>query len=155
MTPPIPPQISPDLSPERGSDFYKFMFAVRNARKRSEKNGEEFGLDQEDCLALWTRCQGRCEVTGIPFEYEKSGVKHERRPYAPSLDRIESSKGYIVDNVRVVCVAVNLAMNQWGEKVLLNIAISILRRRCHPPIIYEMSKDGSVRHVSDEEESLY
>jgi hypothetical protein len=43
-------------------------------------------------------------------------------PFAPSVDRRLSSGGYTEDNVRLVCVAVNFAMGQWGEDVFLHLA---------------------------------
>jgi hypothetical protein len=45
-----------------------------------------------------------------------------RHPYAPSLDRIECSKGYTASNTRLVCVAVNFGMNEWGEDVYRELA---------------------------------
>ena len=46
-------------------------------------------------------------------------VKH---PFAPSLDRISSQGGYTADNVRLVCIAVNFGMGQWGEELYLTFA---------------------------------
>lgn len=45
-------------------------------------------------------------------------VSKGRRPLAPSIDRIDSSLGYTRQNCRIVCAAVNYAMNVWGEDVL-------------------------------------
>lgn len=102
--------------------FYGFLKAVRSSRKRASVKGLPFELSQSDIRALWERCGGKCEITGIPFDFDLLEAKHARRPYAPSLDRINNDLGYSIDNLRVVCVAVNLAMNQWGEAVLLRIA---------------------------------
>ena len=78
--------------------------------------------------ALWLRSGGRCELTLIPFDLVNvDGFK--RRPYAPSLDRIDSAKGYRVDNCRLVVVVANLAINEWGEDVFARVARAFLRRR--------------------------
>jgi hypothetical protein len=105
--------------------FYQFMRCVHSARKRAGRRGMEAELTLEMARALWARCGGRCELTGIAFDFTPGG-RHERRPFAPSLDRRDSSRGYTQENVRVVCVAVNLAMNQWGEAVLLKVARGLL-----------------------------
>ncbi len=42
------------------------------------------------------------------FNYEP------RNPKAMSLDRINPSKPYTNDNVRFVCLWINLAMSNWG-----------------------------------------
>lgn len=69
---------------------------------------------------MWIRAAGACEVTGIPFSLDRG--ESGRRPYAPSLDRRDSSGGYTSENCRLVCVAVNVAMNEWGAELLLRIA---------------------------------
>lgn len=48
-------------------------------------------------------------------DFDKCPVRH---PFAPSLDRIDSSKGYTLSNTRLVCVASNFCMNQWGDGVI-------------------------------------
>jgi hypothetical protein len=109
----------------QGDEYFGFLKAVRSARKRAAIKGLPFDVKPADARLLWDRCGGKCEVTGIPFDFELMAAKHSRRPYAPSLDRRDNALGYSVENVRVVCVAVNLAMNQWGEAVLLRIAAAL------------------------------
>ena len=91
------------------------------AERRAFARGIAFDLTPEDLIHLYDRCAGHCEVTGIPFDmqYRPSG---RRRPYAPSIDRIRSDGGYTLENVRIVCVAANGAMNEWGEDVLARLA---------------------------------
>lgn len=36
----------------------------------------------------------------------------------PSIDRIDSNKGYVRGNIRIVCYIANLAMSQFGEGAL-------------------------------------
>ena len=43
-------------------------------------------------------------------------------PIAPSIDRRLSAGGYAPDNVRLVCVAVNFGLGQWGDEVFLSLA---------------------------------
>lgn len=60
-------------------------------------------------------------MTGIPFHLENRGTSR-RNPYAFSMDRIEPMKGYTIGNVRLVLLSVNLAMNEFGEGHLREIA---------------------------------
>ena len=70
---------------------------------------------------MLNRADGRCELTGVLFEYTvRPGVR--ARPLIPSLDRIDPQKGYIKENLRVVCYAVNAAINEWGDGVFEIIA---------------------------------
>lgn len=68
---------------------------------------------------------GRCALTGIKFDFAPVGFG-KKRPFAPSIDRVLSSAPYKVGNVRLVCVAVNVALNQWGDEVLRTVAKGML-----------------------------
>jgi len=59
---------------------------------------------------------GFCERTGIRFVHEP------RHPHAPSIDRIDSSRGYSDDNVQIVCLQYNMAKNHWTDEQLLDLA---------------------------------
>lgn len=90
-----------------------FARAKQNARVR--KGGIPFDISRDDIIRLLEAANWRCAVTGVLFSTEKiSG----RAPFAPSIDRVDSAKGYTPDNCRVVCVAANYAMNIWGDDVL-------------------------------------
>ena len=65
-------------------------------------------------MTVWERCEGRCAVSGLEFSEVQVGGGRARRPYAPSLDRIDTRRGYEPDNVRLVCAVANFAMNAWG-----------------------------------------
>ena len=97
------------------------------ARARARRAGLQV-LTMQEFEALVARAGGRCEVSGIRFSMERA--KHHRKAmWSPSIDRIDNSRGYEADNCRLVCVAVNLALNEFGEDVLTRIAISLLQRR--------------------------
>lgn len=81
-------------------------------------------LHEEQLQRAYARSHGRCELTGIKFSFSPYGGK--RAPFAPSFDRIDASKPYTPSNIRVVCFAVNVALNQWGEDVFRSICTSYL-----------------------------
>lgn len=100
-----------------------YTYCKRNAKAR----GIAFDLTRADLAAMWARCRGRCELTGIKLDVLRvTGCK--RRPMAPSIDRIDSRAGYAPGNCRLVCVAVNLAVNEWGDDLFARIAKGYLRR---------------------------
>lgn len=89
-----------------------FWRAQKNAKLRSL----EFLLSRDDYDSIVTRASGSCEVTSIPFSLLTSAGCN-RRPFAPSLDRIDSALGYTPANCRLVCGIVNAALGAWGEGV--------------------------------------
>lgn len=70
--------------------------------------------------------KGVCELTGIPFDFGPSKNTYLNK-CAPSLDRINSNKGYTKDNVRVVLCAVNNALGQYSDEEILPILKALVR----------------------------
>jgi hypothetical protein len=102
-----------------------YYMAARNSQQR----GIEFKLSTNDLLRLANRADGQCEITGIRFEVVETSRKWDRQPWTASIDRIDCSKGYTFDNCRLVCAAVNVALNSWGESVLERIVDAMVERR--------------------------
>lgn len=85
-------------------------------------------IEAADVARLLADSGGRCSLTALPFTYSRD--KDQRvRPWFPSVDRIDPRRGYTRDNVRLVCVIVNLALNRFGESALLRMATALSRRR--------------------------
>jgi hypothetical protein len=97
----------------------RFLTLISASRVRSRKKGLEHDLDINWALAKWEQQKGCCLITGIQLEIDtplRSSSK-DLNPFSPSLDRIRCDGGYTKDNTRIVCVAVNLAMNRFGVEV--------------------------------------
>lgn len=110
--------------------------ARQNARGRRKI---EFSLVIPDAYEMLCASNWRCAVTGMRFSFE---VIAGKRPFAPSIDRIDSSIGYVKSNCRIVSVAANYAMNVWGAEVLHRMIASVRKqpRKASPnvsPIIVE------------------
>ena len=93
---------------------------VARARDNARKKGMAFDLTPEFAETLWK--DGRCAVTGRSFSVQPFPDALVKHPFAPSIDRKLSSGGYTKDNARLVCVAVNFGMGQWGQEVFLELA---------------------------------
>jgi hypothetical protein len=84
----------------------------------------EFSLDPQNISERIAK--GVCEATGLPFDMAPGPDKHHANPWAPSLDRRDSSKGYTQSNVQVVVSAYNYAKQEWSADVLLKLARAII-----------------------------
>lgn len=94
-----------------------------NVTARAKKKGG--GVDIKVLQHIAARACGRCEVSGMPF-YTGEDSRH---PQQPSIDRIDSSRGYEADNLRMVCLAVNYCMSHWGERVFYAIASAVVAKK--------------------------
>jgi len=102
--------------------------AIRSAMDRMFKAGGNPSDIIPVIDVLFERANGCCEVSGIPFSDEYDGPAR-RRPWVPTVDRIDASKGYEPDNIRLVCCAVNIALNDWGDDVFNRMVDAAYRKR--------------------------
>ena len=63
---------------------------------------------------------GKCEVTGIAFDYDNK-FNTCKNPLSPSIDRIDSTKGYSKDNARIVLWQYNLMRGELTDDQLFDI----------------------------------
>lgn len=75
---------------------------VSRKKAHCKKNGIEFNLSYEHLLSRWEGQDGKCFYTSDKLEIIRFRTK-EQKAYSPSLDRVDSSKGYIDGNV-VWCI---------------------------------------------------
>lgn len=116
--------------------FDEYALSIANAvgdlasttRKRAKLKGWDCDIDRAYIEQAIEAQDFTCAMTGIRFDVSPHPVAN-KRPWAPSVDRIDRSKGYTRDNVRIICAAVNLAMNVWNEDVLIAIAEGIIGTR--------------------------
>lgn len=119
------------LAGERGiphvdTDFIRSLHF--RAMRRAKRKNVEWSLTAQDVAGMWAASKGRCALTGIHFDEANAG-RFARRPWVPSLDRIDASKGYTTQNTRLICCAMNFALNSWGEEIFERIAREFLARR--------------------------
>lgn len=95
-----------------------FKYYLRNTVKKRQI----VDINSEYLKELWNQQKGICPYTGInliPQLLSKSVNKDNPFIYA-SLDRIDSSKGYIKGNVEFVSIGINLLKNKFSKEVTIN-----------------------------------
>ena len=68
-------------------------------------------------------------LTHLAFRETSVGEGKARRPFAPSLDRIDPGEPCSRRNCRLVLQAVNFALKAWGDDVFLAIAGGAIKVR--------------------------
>lgn len=96
----------------------RFAYYINNTvRKR-----QEVTIDEEYLKNLWETQQSICPYTGIKLSLRTQETKiNHNTPYIyASLDRIDSSLGYIPGNVEFVSSGINLLKNKFSKKSVLD-----------------------------------
>lgn len=95
-------------------------------RVTAKERGIPFDVTPSEIYKMMRATKFRCSVSGIGLT-RKAGANAEPDPWSASLDRIERRHGYTRDNVRVVCLIANLAMNRWGYDALTRLSRAVVR----------------------------
>lgn len=116
-------------------DHGRYRRLFTKTRANAQQRDIYFGLTETEFTWLVRRSRGRCELSGIHFDfgYDLAAMKGSRRPFAPSIDRIDSQRGYTVDNCRIICVIANYALGGWGLETLLLFARGLVERSSPTP----------------------
>lgn len=95
---------------------------LQKIKKRAIKKGLHFNLTEEWIIEKLDR--GRCEATGLPFVFDKDPYIN---PYYPSIDRVDSNKGYTINNCQMVCHMFNIAKAEHNEEVFAHWALHYVK----------------------------
>lgn len=91
--------------------------------ERAKKRGLAVNINKEYLHELWDAQNGKCAISGIDMTYISNCG---RIPTNVSVDRIDSSKGYIKGNIQLVCMAVNQMKNDLDMQTLLTFCNAII-----------------------------
>jgi hypothetical protein len=80
----------------------------------------------EDLVNLYYDQNGRCALTGIIMTWEYNNLR------TLSIDRIDSSKGYIPGNIQLVCQFINIAKKHYSNNECLDILKEIVTEPTKP-----------------------
>ena len=94
------------------------LISTMHINKQGKRATMEKTITVEDILPILEA--GHCQLTGLPFDFMPTN-KTYKNPHAPSLDRIDSQKGYTKENCRIVLSAVNDALGEYDDEIALPI----------------------------------
>lgn len=107
--------------------FWKeFVKKSVGEKARASRRNLKFDLTIEDAWNLYLKQKGKCALSGIPigfcqsFTTDKYGYKKKWLNTA-SLDRIDSKKDYILENVQWVHKDINIMKNVFNQEYFINI----------------------------------
>lgn len=96
--------------------FEKIHGSYWNHIKATAKNRNlEFNLNIENVWDLYLLQNKKCKISGIDIVFGKSHTKER----TASLDRINSSKGYVIENVQWVHKKINMMKQSLSDEELI------------------------------------
>lgn len=105
---------------KRNGDWIKEVKRIpirvfNRARQSAEKRGMPFNL-----TVKWVenKIKEGCAITRQPFDLSTTA----HRPFSPSIDRKDSSRGYTIANCHIVYLIYNYAKNEFSHKDVLKLA---------------------------------
>lgn len=102
------------------SDIRTYLF--NSAKSRAKQRHIEFSISIDDIIV-----SEKCPILDIPLKYNR-GVKKDN---SYSLDRIDSSKGYIKGNIWVISLRANRIKNDATPQELRLIADRVEEKLCN------------------------
>lgn len=100
-------------SNNRMDGYSKFKYHYRTIKNRYK----EINVTIDDLKNQWDKQNGICEFTGVQLILS-TYTKIEKNPInAASLDRIDSSRGYLKDNIRWVSRSINWMKNDMSDEM--------------------------------------
>lgn len=83
---------------QRGQNFdFRLKALLYTSRQRAKEKEREHTLTLDDLKSIYPH-NGLCPIFGFKLEWNSKGF----RETSPSIDRIDSSKGYTIDNVQII-----------------------------------------------------
>lgn len=95
------------------------------ARQRSKRLEVPCAITEQEIDILLAEM--KCSITGLPLSFDRVGDGDSlKNPWAPSLDRIERSLGYVSGNVRVVCWIFNHMRCDYSDEDIMVVAKALV-----------------------------
>ena len=93
----------------RISNTYRsYLNNLFNQSKRSNKVSRqlEWRITVDDLVKLWEEQGGRCAISGVFLTHHKDGSG--TKEWNVSIDRIVNTRGYLPENIQLVCYRANM-----------------------------------------------
>lgn len=112
-------------STNRKDGYTKYRYHFRNISSRNK----ELDITVEDLKEVWENQKGVCPYLGIELHLNSYGKIKKDPITSASLDRIDSSKGYVKGNLQWISRAMNYLKNDMSEQQVFEIMDLIYKQK--------------------------
>ncbi len=101
-------------------------------KRHAVSRGLSFKVDIADAWKLYLKQDKKCALSGLPIYFGKTNTENK----TISLDRIDSSKGYCLDNIQWIHKNINKMKNSFSQDFFINC--------CRRVASYDGKKRGDI-----------
>ncbi len=94
-------------------------------RKNASVRGIDVAITAEEAYQKYLDQNGVCALSGLPIGFYDEKTRPRHTIDTASLDRIDSSKGYITGNIQWVHKEINIMKNIFDDKEFIEFAILV------------------------------
>ena len=123
----------------------RYIPSISKIRGDAKRRGIPFEVDRDFLWNLFLKQNKKCILTNLPIKFAQSTYEDRHGKTSASLDRIDSTKGYLPDNVAWVHKDINIIKN--------NLDIFDFYRLCH--LVAEKARTRLVAKPSFDENNLF
>ena len=95
---------------------------LREHFRRVKKRHHKYDITLDDILEQWEKQNGICVYSGVKLNHPNDGGSNINKA---SLDRIDSSKGYIKGNIQFISITCNHAKNNMSHEEMLTFCETV------------------------------
>lgn len=112
------------LSKDKREQAYKLIKKILK-KAQSRENPHEVSVDVEYIMKIGDKQGWCCALSGTPMQFV-SGVG-KKNPYILTIDRKDSSKGYVKNNIQLLVWQVNYAKGNYSTKQFIKMCKLVVK----------------------------
>lgn len=112
---------------EISGDFWHNHIVRSASGDKGRRNPVELSITKEYAWELFLKQNKRCALSGLELTFPR---KHKDKVWSASLDRVDSSKGYVEGNVQWVHKDVNIMKNKFENQYFIEMCKLIAGGAC-------------------------
>lgn len=96
--------------------FLGCKFSRIKKEKHRDKKSDKYnvGIDLNYLVSLWDQQNGICAISGKNMSHKFNDL------FGVSIDRINSSLGYVEGNIQLICLGINFAKNSFSNEDMIH-----------------------------------
>ena len=101
--------------------YHSIPYTWFNIKQKSGlSRGYQWELTIEDIWSMYEKQEGVCALSGLPIKWAEKGLTA-----TASIDRIDSTEGYVLENVQLVHKDINFMKQQYDQEYFINLCKAV------------------------------